>query len=281
MVAEQPHADSLFYPGVQLALIAADVDRVQSYVFESAKLTEMRGASLILDLLNVKDTDDENIWGDVYIEGQPVQGIRQVLRGLGLPEQDWPQGCVVYVAGGSALLIVPEERAEEVKQHIQQLYASTTLTATTTVVVEHITSPDVEQFKQQARHAQGEAWRLLKDNVVPAEQWQQCQRPDHLEDKHYQSLRGFGQAQSALGHRLRRGKQSKVTAPVFEVSPYTERCSYCHFRPAFRLAREIDERPICQACHRKRQDRGDHAAHSFYLSRFWKYLHTAAPLRKG
>ncbi|HEY8460204.1 MAG TPA: type III-B CRISPR-associated protein Cas10/Cmr2 [Blastocatellia bacterium] len=250
--------------------IAADVDRVQEYVFESAKLAEMRGASLILDLLNVKDSDDDK-WGDVTIEGRKVKGLPQILEELGLADD-----CLIFKGGGSALIKVAREKAEDVKRRIEELYVRTTLTATITVVSEPEVSFDPEWFSTKASQAKGEAWRLLKDNIVDEERWNSCSSYADLKQTDFDRAQTFGHKQSALGYALRRAKQRKSTAPIFEVSPFTERCAYCHLRPAITLAREIDERPICEVCRRKRQDRGEHLAHSFYLKRFWEYIEKEA-----
>ncbi len=271
----------VFGEQTSLALIAADVDRVQSYVFESAKLAEMRGASLILDLLNVKESDDSDQWGDVKIGGQPIKGIPQVLRELGLPDE-----CVIYKAGGGALILAPLDRAEEIKEKIERLYLDATLTATITVAYEPVSWSDLENgielpnsagwFAGHAGVAIGEASRLIKHSLVDPNEWNTSRDPAALVLAQYRSRKCFGEWHSALGYKLRCAKQRKANAPIFEVSPFTERCSYCHFRPASRLAPEIDERPICEVCHRKRQDHDGRAARSFYLRRFQRYLESEA-----
>ena len=265
-----------------LALIAADVDRVQNYVFESAKLAEMRGASLILDLLNVKDSDEPEKWGDVHIDGRPIKGIPQVLtEEFGLPHE-----CLIYNAGGGALILAPWDQAEAIKKRIEVLYLNTTLTATITVAYEPVSWTDLENgieppnlagwFAGHAEVAIGEASRLMKHNLVGPDEWNKSQAPAALILAQYSRRKCFGEWHSALGYKLRCAKQRKATAPIFEVSPFTERCSYCHYRPACRLAPEIDERPICQVCHRKRQDHDGRAAHSFYLRGFQGYLESEA-----
>jgi CRISPR-associated protein Cmr2 len=245
-----------------LTLIAADADRVQSYVFESAKLAEMRGASLILDLLNVKDGNDQK-WGDVDV----AKGIPQLLKEMGLQDDS-----LIYAAGGGASIIAPKDRAEEIKKEIAHLYIKATLSATTTVIDEPWVSPNVEKLMEKAKQAKGEAWRLFKDNLVSEGQWKQCDSSDKLKDEQFNRAKGFGWMQTAASYRLRRAKHDKRTAPVFEVSPFTERCGYCHFRPAYKIAPEIDERSICRVCDHKRQDRGEDIAKSFYLNRFHTYL---------
>ena len=45
-----------------------------------------------------------------------------------------PRECLIYAAGGGALLVAPRQQAPKIKQRIEELYVTTTLTATTTAV---------------------------------------------------------------------------------------------------------------------------------------------------
>ncbi len=76
-----------------LALLSADTDKIKEYVFESAKLPEIRGASMILDGLNQGWPDDEG------------PNIRQLFASRGLPvsreDDEADRSCIIY-AGGAA-----------------------------------------------------------------------------------------------------------------------------------------------------------------------------------
>jgi CRISPR-associated protein Cmr2 len=273
--------ESLFGKGVPLALISADVDRVSSYVFESAKLTEMRGASSILDLLNVKNSNEQQ-WGDLEIEGRSIKGIPQVLE----EEFNLPLDCVIYAAGGGTLILAPLALAEEIKRRIERLYVETTLTATITVTYQPVNlqelahgieAPIDEWYRASAKLAKGEAWKFIKDNLVGRDEWVRYSDVNSLNKEQYDRRKGFGQIYVALGHRLRRAKDSKQTAPIFEVSPFSERCANCHFRPAQEL-QKADEQPICRACSIKRQAGRKGEAHSRYITDFKKHLDKQAQL---
>lgn len=263
---------TLYADAPALALLAADVDRVKDYVFESARLPEMRGASLILDLLNVKDSEDESKWGNIEIEyasgkKAPVKGLPQLL----FETFELPRQALIYASGGGALLLAPAEMAAAIQATIEAHYLKTTLTATITVVYELVTLAQLrgglavpDDWRDvKAKTAKGAAARLVKSNGVLADDY----RP------------GFGQLYSLLGYRLRRAKDSRATAPLFEVSPFTERCAFCGLRPAFTLPKFAEE-PICEVCFRKRQEhwfealekKQRKAAHSFYVNRFTQYL---------
>ena len=244
-----------------LALVAADADRVHGYVFESAKLPEMRGASLILDWLNAKDSDNNQVWGKIEFDDSPqarLVGTPQMLdKVFGLPYE-----CLIYAVGGGLLLIAPREQAEKIAAEIERLYVETTLVATTTAVwlpaplrdlAMGIEPLSADWFDTARAAARGEAARLLKDNAA-----------------HGMDRGRFGHLQVELSYMLRRAKDFKPTAPLFEASPYSERCAYCHLRPSYDLS-PGDEDPICRACLRKRQDRNERAQ-NFYLKRFKAYL---------
>lgn len=88
-----------------LALLAADTDRTQDYVFESSRLPEIRGASRILTGLDK--------WAGDLLSGQ---------------------GFSVIIAGGGRLLAVgPANRAPDLAEAIRREYSQRTITATVTV----------------------------------------------------------------------------------------------------------------------------------------------------
>ena len=98
----------------RVALLAADTDKVKSYVFESPRLPEIRGGSLILEGLNTK----------------------KFIKTEVLDKYDLPEDCIVYCSGGSILLFTPASLAQEIKQLIEKQYLEETITATITVVTE-------------------------------------------------------------------------------------------------------------------------------------------------
>lgn len=110
----------------KIAILSADTDRVKSYVYSSTKLSEMRGASSILDDLNQED-------------------IEKIFNKEGLNKD-----CILFNKGGSVLAIVPSSKAEKVKSEIEILYPKNTHgLATITVVTEIIDHSELESgFKE-------------------------------------------------------------------------------------------------------------------------------------
>lgn len=103
-----------------LALVSADTDQVKSYVYESAKIPEVRGASGLLQDLNEKETAEE------------------LHERLGIPPE-W----IIYAGGGSFLIVTPTELADQVAAEITRFYPAKTLTATITAVSQPVSLSDL------------------------------------------------------------------------------------------------------------------------------------------
>jgi CRISPR-associated protein Cmr2 len=191
-----------------LSLISADTDRVKSYVFESARLPEVRGASALLTQLN------------------------EERMAVLLQEQfQLPRECLLYAAGGSALIVAPTALAEDISNAIQRLYLEETDTATISVVYRP---------------------------TLPRE-WV----------KGIEASAGyFGNLVKWLGYDLRRAKESRVFYLVFEALPYAKRCDSCEVRPAEERGTDPSGREVfsCGVCKNKRDFGRDQK--SAYLSRF-------------
>ncbi len=195
-----------------LSLISADTDRVKSYVFETAKLPEVRGASAILTELNERE-----------------------IASLLWEEFQLPPECLLYAAGGSALIVAPSKLAPSIADSIQQLYLRQTGTATISVVHR----PTLPQEWVQGVEASGG---------------------------------NFGNLVKWIGYDLRRAKESRAFYPVFDAPPYARRCDSCEVRPAEQSETEPDGRRVflCCVCHNKRGLGRDQK--SAYLRRFEQWL---------
>ena len=197
-----------------LSLISADTDRVKSYVFETARLPEVRGASAQLTTLNEK-------------------GIKALLwNNFRLPAE-----CLLYAAGGSALIVAPTKIAEQIAERIQQLYLEETRAATISVVYR----PTLPREWVKGVEASGN---------------------------------DFGALVKQMGYDLRRAKESRAFHPFFYAPPHSRRCDSCEVRPAEKIEPDLDgsERFLCMVCTRKRESGRDQK--SLYLNRFEAYLDT-------
>jgi hypothetical protein len=109
-IAALEAVESLMTLSPPLSLISADADQIQAYVFETVKIPEVRGASTLVEELN-------------------LNGLRRVVEGVGLPEQ-----VLIYQGGGGAILLVPAQVAHEVQDGIEVQFIEQTRIASITTV---------------------------------------------------------------------------------------------------------------------------------------------------
>ncbi|MEM7344672.1 MAG: hypothetical protein AAF485_10540 [Chloroflexota bacterium] len=117
---------------VDLALLAADTDQTQTYVMESARLPEIRGASNQL-----RDANE-----------RLAQKIRQAI---GYTKSD--EDPIIFAGGGGLLALLPTQLAAEVQPALEALFPRRTTVATVTVDWRAITP----QMVLQTGYPQNEA----------------------------------------------------------------------------------------------------------------------------
>jgi CRISPR-associated protein Cmr2 len=211
-------------PGGGLALLSADTDRTQSYVFQSARLPEIRGASMLLDQLNREE-------------------LLKLLRARYLNTEyinDDSPGCVIFNGGGSLLAIVPVNLADELVSAIEAIYPQATGTAMITVVWQPITVDEARGVLPEMLRE--EALASLARQLSPAHQ------------ARFQGSTGLTQVQRLMRRQtlaLRRRKQAKMYVPHFESNPFARLCNSCGRRPAtsyFRYEAGEAGRYLCAVC---------------------------------
>lgn len=180
-------------------LLAGDVDAIKEFVFETSFLPQVRGGSELL--LECEDKINNELKQKYGYE-------------------------VIYCAGGSFLLKVPADRAEEIRQEIEHLYLQKTLTATVTVVYENweqfpsATTPSLDGWAERIQRA---AEHISPDNE-------------------------FARRTSFLAARMREAKAGKVYAPFDEAFPFGRRCDRCGKRMAIAPDPVEKEKAICPVC---------------------------------
>ena len=198
------------------ALLAADTDRTQDYVFESARLPEIRGASTLLTTLNEE-------------------------RSPALIQQLDPSAQCIYVGGGGLLYEVAADKAPVIQLELERLYPRETGVATITCV--YLVLP--------ANQSPDQGLPYVTAQVAPdtfsefqRQRWQHADR----------SLDNFGAWVRLLGHNLRQRKQEKAQIPFVEAPSHAERCHSCRTRPADGVYQDFEaKRAFCPECRRKRE----------------------------
>jgi CRISPR-associated protein Cmr2 len=198
------------------ALFAADTDRTQAYVFESARLPEIRGASNLLRRLNEQETPS-------------------LISDLD------PTARQIYAGGGGLLYEVDAAKAEEIKRALETSYPKRTGVATITCVYRVLPEAGASAGLPAAE-------RPAPERIEKLSSWQR-RRWDAEVDR---DLNCFGAWVRLLGEDLRRAKQQKLHAPFVESSSHAQRCQSCQTRPAARLVPHYEEsQALCHECREK------------------------------
>lgn len=229
LVAENP----------SVVLFSADVDRIQDYVFESVRLPEIRGGSLLIDQL-----------------------CRQA-------ERDFLQEGTIFNGGGSLLAILPNvAAAEEAKHKIEAFFPQQTGAATITCVayqtnieellagcLHHVSPPELWTLRSSK---QREAWQQLTQaygltESVKEEEFITSATRQLGEQNH------FGQMVKLMSILLRRQKDHRRNVTFYDGPAQAEWCRSCGYRPAQLMGRYNDAAdqnwPLCEPCWSKLKNR--------------------------
>lgn len=217
----------------KIIVFSADADRIQSYIFESSRLPEIRGASRLLSEIN---------------EERACKIIREKLK---LPEELDP---ILFAGGGSLLALLPNDMqiAEALKKALSKLYLSETIAATVTIYYQAFTL-------QQLREGLTLHHRLPDHPFYTA----------HLERYIESGIKGFGEVMAHMSLMLKQCKQARELMPFADVLPFVQRCVSCQFRSAEIQDRDGDL--LCSVCDKKRRPDGNKKAavhqRSYWFSR--------------
>ncbi|RKU14639.1 hypothetical protein C6503_15000 [Candidatus Poribacteria bacterium] len=234
----------------QIGLVLGGATKIKGYFLESAKLPEIRGASALLDRINLEDVPA--LFGREIQDKQRYERIRKGFckrtgHTLSAPE------CIIYAAGGNTLAFAPASVVHQIADEIERIYTHETLVANSVAV--------------------GDTFDLLElqYGLNPTQFWigdfqKACEKPETAKIMHtyygstdkedFLERKCFGELTSSLaGAQLKRRegnttpdrKTHRDLPTHVEIGPYQVRCESCERRPAV-----INEaKVLCEACTRK------------------------------
>ncbi|MCA9954669.1 MAG: hypothetical protein KC434_08115, partial [Anaerolineales bacterium] len=218
-------------------------DHTQSFVFQSPRLTEIRGASMRLDRLN--------------------EALPQMLHDeWGLPADsilEKSPGCIVYNGGGGMMALVPLALAPEICAAIEAFYPQQTDTATITAVFQPITPADVQGLPQKiaADGLRQQLKALPKEQQVRVCASYEVSTVGELSQTAVDQVQGIPRIMRQQMALLQQRKQSKPFKPLVEASPFARRCNSCGRRPSGHF-QQIDETEevsfLCSVCYQNHKD---------------------------
>lgn len=101
----------------RIDLVLGGATKIKEYVFESPRLSEVRGASALLDWVN-------------------ETALRQLWDMLSLPNQQVGSELILYAGGGGMLAFAPFGEGQKLADQLERLYTKHTLNANSVAVAE-------------------------------------------------------------------------------------------------------------------------------------------------
>jgi len=235
-----------------LALISADTDRIKSYVFESPKLPDIRGASQILVELNEKEVRDK-LWKEFML----------------------PPECLLYAAGGGFLILSPIFLAEKIRSLIEEMYLKHTLSATISTASKEVGLLEIQIGIVPKLRSFETLYSALKEGKFKPHLVNSYLNPLSKDEKdefgkvqdedikkawyhnRYTKTKVFGELVGELAVELRKAKDEKNSYPFFETVAFERQCEVCEVKPAAHQDNSIEGETqwICEVCYNKRGNR--------------------------
>lgn len=240
----------------RIGLVHGGASKIKDYVFESSKLPEIRGASALLDRLNLQDT--RALFGEKF-------EYRQVVHSL----IDAPE-CVIYANGGDVLALAPASQAQGIADAIERQYIQETLTAQCVAVagtyslleLQYGLAPDVfwcDDYLNELVKADEQGRQILRGYYGdPA-----IGHGELDDERLFHVRKSFGELTTALALKRfwrREGNEgpwrdhagtSARSLAHFETLPFGQRCSSCDRRIAVVVTPGTND-ALCEPCLRKR-----------------------------
>ncbi len=242
-----------------VALIMGGATKIKQYVFESSKLPEIRGASALLDRINLVDIPALfNVSFTDVDDKQRAQEVRENFERRHHMAPPTLPDCLIYANGGEFLAFAPTKLAPQLAAEIEFLYTSETLIANSVAVWQPFSLEE------------------LAGGVGASVFWQRWADPAYRQRveavlgvsaaKALPKKKRFGELAAALAsEKFRRregnpspdyqtdlGRRAPKSTPQWETFAYGRRCRSCERRLAshtFPLPEE--EQAVCEACYRK------------------------------
>lgn len=222
-----------------IAILSFDMDKIKDYVFASAKLPEIRGASELIK--------------EVLEEG----GIEQILNDYGLSKAN-----IIYASGGGGVLIMPHDKVQLTGNDIEKTFAKKCPGAT-------VTWDYIEVHPMELRYG----YRCLEFDFLKAKEfiasnddilkYLDCESTSDFTKDKWCRRKCFGELVIVLSSKLQKKKGERHLFPFYETIPFAKRCSSCgmqsvdsvteYHKDYEHLKNYEGEKDLCRVCWKKKK----------------------------
>ena len=235
----------------QIGLVLGGATKIKGYFLESAKLPEIRGASALLDRINLEDVPAlfgrKNLRDPKRSERFHKDFCERTGHNLSAPE------CIIYAAGGNTLAFTPTSVVHDIADEIERIYTRETLVANSVAVGDTFDLLELQYGLNPTRFWIENFHKVCDDSKI-SELMESCY--GSKKDKDFLKRKCFGELTSRLaGAQLKRregnpipDRETQRDLPTHvEIGPYQVRCESCERRPAVVSQPKV----LCEACTRK------------------------------
>ena len=234
----------------QIGLVLGGATKIKGYFLESAKLPEIRGASALLDRINLEDVPA--LFGRKIQDEKRFQRIRESFKQRTRHKLSAPE-CIIYAAGGNTLAFTPASVVHEIADEIERIYTRETLVANSVAAADTFDLLELQYGLKPTRFWIDnfqKACEKTETAKIMHTYYNSTDKEDFLERKCFgeltSSLAG-AQLKRREGNPTPKRKTQRDLPTHVEIGPYQVRCESCERRPAVINAPKV----LCEACTRK------------------------------
>ncbi len=228
----------------KIGLVYGGATKIKQYVFEAAKLPDIRGASALLDRINLVDLpaffgceNDPN-----YLQCQKAKNYCQQVRSEWLDQpENFPElskalisELIIYSTGGNILAFCPAAFTEDLANAIEKRYTHETLTANSCAVGAKFKALEIRFGLLPAEINDKTFWiekhrENLENPLIKA----YFEKPDTSPEQAFKDRKTFNELAGKLAglfNQRRNGnnlpesdRPSRRYPPMFETHPYLKR----------------------------------------------------------
>ncbi|KAM3091383.1 type III-B CRISPR-associated protein Cas10/Cmr2 [Phormidesmis sp. 146-35] len=217
----QTEYDELWNESTEIGLVFGGATKIKQYVFETSNLQDIRGASALLDRINLIDLRS---FFDSLIESTVQSWFKQEYPELSkalIPE------LIVYSTGGNILALCPAAYVHQLANAIEQCYTRETLIANSCAVGEtfkllefrfgKIQQPWLQDYLANPKHELFQAYFGQPNAEDP--------------DQPFRDRKSFNELVAHLASQFNQRRSGNITSnrptraypPLYETHPYAQR----------------------------------------------------------
>lgn len=233
---------------LQIGLVLGGATKIKGYFLESAKLPEIRGASALLDRINLEYVPA--LFGRKPHDKKQSDRIRKEFSDRTGHTINAPE-CIIYAAGGNTLAFTPTSVVHKIADEIERIYTKETLVANSVAVGDTFDLLELQYGLNPTNFWIEDFHEAREDSE---ELMVSCY--GGTDDNDFLKRKCFGELTTKLAQAQMHRREGNPTSdrttqrdlPTHvEIGPYQERCESCERRPII-----INEpKQLCEACTRK------------------------------